>query len=54
MGEASNFILTPMLSEAINQIIKWSPKNIQNYCKFITEESINELKDLGFFIEDEA
>lgn len=54
MGEASNFILTPMLSEAINQIIKWSPKNIQTYCKFITEESINELKDLGCFIEDEA
>lgn len=52
MGESSNFILTPMLSEAINQLLKWSPAAIQEYCKSITEESILRLQQNGYFVED--
>ncbi len=54
VGESSNFILTPMLSEGINQLLKWTPEKIQAYCKSISEEAINDLKELGCFIEDES
>ena len=54
MGEVSNFNLIPMLSESINQILKWAPENIQEYCKSITEEAIETLKSLGCYIEDES
>jgi len=53
VGEASNFILTPMLSESINQLIKWEPTAIQEYCKSITKEAIENLIALGCFIEKE-
>lgn len=54
MGESSNFILTPMLSEGIRQLNEWSPKAIQEYCKIISERPIQQLKALGYFIEEEA
>jgi len=33
VGEHSNFILVPMMLEAINQINAWGVENIQQYCK---------------------
>jgi selenocysteine lyase/cysteine desulfurase len=53
MGESTNFILTPMLSEGIRQLIEWSPQAIQDYCKRISEKPIQQLKNLGYFVEDE-
>ncbi|KAA1247721.1 aminotransferase class V-fold PLP-dependent enzyme [Aquimarina sp. RZ0] len=52
VGESSNFVLTPMMIKAIEQLIEWQPKNIQNYCEQISKEMINKLRDLGYFIED--
>lgn len=52
MGESSNFILTPMLSEAIRQILEWTPNAIQQYCKRITETPLKQLQERGYFIED--
>lgn len=51
VGESSNFILVPMLSEAIKQLIEWSPEAIQTYCKSITAAAIGRLQQLGCFIE---
>lgn len=53
MGEFSNFVFTPMLTAAIEQILEWNPKNIQNYCQLISAKAIKELQDLGCYIEDE-
>ena len=53
VGEMSNFALTPMLQKSIAQLNEWQPKNIQTYCKSISENAIAELKNLGCFIEDE-
>jgi selenocysteine lyase/cysteine desulfurase len=53
VGEMSNFSLTPMLIGAIEQLNKWQPKNIQAYCKDISKKVIDELIDLGCFIEDD-
>lgn len=52
MGESANFILTPMLTEAIRQVNNWGPKNIQEYCKSISHEIQNELLAMGFQIEN--
>ena len=51
MGESSNFILVPMLSEAINQIIEWTPEAIQEYCGDICSGGIQELQANGYFVE---
>ena len=54
VGEHSNFILVPMLLKALEQLNKWKPENVQLYCKSITQNTIDELVELGFWIEDEA
>lgn len=52
VGESSNFILVPMLSRAIEQILSWNPSSIQEYCKSITKEGISLLRAKGCFVED--
>lgn len=52
VGESSNFILTPMLSEAIRQLLEWTPEAIQQYCETISEKPLKRLQEKGFFIED--
>ena len=53
VGERSNFILTPMMTAALKQINQWKPANIQNYCAEITREPIRQLREAGFWVEDE-
>ncbi len=53
MGEHSNFILIPMLHQALKQILKWGPESIQDYCKELTNEPVRELTELGYKIENE-
>lgn len=53
-GESANFILTPMLTEALRQVNEWGPENIQNYCRSIAQEVQSELPQLGFQIESSA
>jgi selenocysteine lyase/cysteine desulfurase len=53
VGEHSNFILVPMMLEALKQINQWKPKAIQAYCKTITEKPLALLRKAGFWIEDE-
>lgn len=52
MGESSNFILTPMLSEAIRQLLEWTPSAVQEYCAYITSDFLPQLLEKGYFIED--
>jgi len=54
MGEYSNFNLVPMLTKSIEQLAEWQPKNIQTYCDSITKNAIDELRNLGCFIEDDS
>lgn len=54
VGESSNFILVPMLTEAISQLIAWNPAHIQAYCENITKKVIPLLRDKGCHIETEA
>ncbi len=53
VGEHSNFILVPMLLEALKQINQWKPRAIQQYTASITKKPIKLLRDAGFWIENE-
>lgn len=53
VGEHSNFILVPMMLKALQQINRWHPNNIQDYCEAITKEALLELQDHGYFVEDQ-
>lgn len=53
VGESSNFALLPMLIEAIDQLLKWTPQNIQEYTHHISINAIQKLRSFGFYIEEE-
>ncbi len=51
VGESSNFALVPMFIKSLQQIIKWGPENIQDYCEKISKGAVEELRSMGCFIE---
>ena len=53
VGESGNFIYVKMQIAALKQIIEWTPKAIQEYCKDISAEAVKELRKLGCKIEDD-
>ena len=52
VGECGNFIYVKMQIEALKQVIAWTPKAIQEYCKTISENAVLKLEHLGCKIED--
>jgi len=53
VGEHSNFILVPMMLEALRQINAWTPAAIQAYCKSISKDAINALRENGNWVEQD-
>ena len=53
VGERSNFTLMPMLNEALEMVLKWTPEAIQEYVIALTEPLFAKALDLGYAIEDE-
>ncbi len=53
VGEHSNFILVPMLLNAIKQLNAWQPANIQEYTRELMLDAINEIQELGYVLESE-
>lgn len=53
MGEQTNFILLPMLSAAVRQLLEWGIDTVQQHCKDLTTEPIGVLQRLGFIIDNE-
>ncbi len=54
VGESSNFILIPMLAEALKQVNAWGAASIQEYCSAITASPLQEIEDKGYFIEHQS
>ena len=54
VGEHSNFILVPMMLEALKQINRWQPENIQKYCQKISKPFIDQLRSAGYWVEEES
>ena len=53
VGEHATFIHIKMQTAALQQVIEWSPKAIQEYCTEITKDLVSELRSIGCFIENE-
>ncbi|MCB9251963.1 MAG: aminotransferase class V-fold PLP-dependent enzyme [Flavobacteriales bacterium] len=53
VGETSNFILMPLLSESLKQIEKWRPENIQDYCHNLIKPLKEYLNEIGSELESE-
>ena len=53
MGQSGNFIYVQMQIAALKQLLEWDPSLIQEYCKEITSDFVEELRGLGFFIEND-
>lgn len=54
VGERSNFILAPMLLEALRLLEAWKPERIQAYTRQLTKEVWEEVQALGYEVEEEA
>jgi len=54
VGESGNFIYVKMQIAALKQLIEWTPKAIQHYCKSISATAVTELKKLGCIIENDV
>jgi selenocysteine lyase/cysteine desulfurase len=52
-GERSNFILNPMFEAALEQLLEWQPARIENYCRELTAELFDQVRALGYSVEDE-
>lgn len=50
VGEHSNFILTPMMEVAFQQLNAWGVDRIQAYCKTLNAPFLAELESLGYTI----
>ncbi len=53
VGECANFIMIPMLTAAIKQILNWGVENIQEYCKEIGSEFRENLRSKNYLVDDE-
>ena len=54
VGQTSNFILIPMLIEALDLILAWEPARILDYCRELLAGLAEELRGRGWAIEDDA
>ncbi len=52
MGEQSNFILSPMLRTAIEQLNTWGVDNIQQYARSINSSAMESLQEMGCLVEN--
>lgn len=51
VGEFSNFILTPMLHAALDQLLDWGPEHIQSYARALSAPLIDYLTHNGYRLE---
>lgn len=54
VGERCNFILLPMAMAALEQLQAWGPARIQAYCRGLVAGIAEAVRELGYWLEDEA
>lgn len=53
VGEASNFVLVPMLQASLDQILAWTPEAIQTYSKALNRPLLDFIERIGGHVEPE-
>ncbi|UII28404.1 aminotransferase class V-fold PLP-dependent enzyme [Fulvivirga maritima] len=51
VGEHSNFILVPMMLQALKLLNQWKPENIQSHCANIIEKPLAKLEGSHFYVD---
>jgi selenocysteine lyase/cysteine desulfurase len=51
VGERSNFILVPMLAEALRHLLAWTPEGVAQACRQLTDAMAEGLAHRGFRVE---
>jgi selenocysteine lyase/cysteine desulfurase len=54
VGEASNFVLAPMLLAALDQVLEWGPEAIEAHGGALGRDLIADLADRGFLVNEES
>jgi selenocysteine lyase/cysteine desulfurase len=54
VGERSNFILLPMLREALGLLLEWRPERIQDYCARLMSEAVPVLTEMGYSVPSQG
>jgi selenocysteine lyase/cysteine desulfurase len=54
VGQSSNFILTPMIAAALDQLLEWEVETIAAYCAHLTRRISAEAREMGFETIDEG
>lgn len=53
VGGRSNFVLMPMVIAALDQLLKWEPGRIAEYCRHITRDLFEPVAERGFQADGE-
>lgn len=54
VGERSNFIIVPMLTAAVQQLLNWGVSNIETYCRRLTDMVTDSLLGTPYRITEKA
>ncbi len=52
VGERSNFVLLPMLAAALELVLEWTVPAIQDYCRQLTADLTEALRERGHWVEE--
>ncbi|NNF86705.1 MAG: aminotransferase class V-fold PLP-dependent enzyme [Winogradskyella sp.] len=52
VGENGSFIYVKMQLAALNEVLKYNPKDIQDYCRSISEKAIHKFREMGCSVFD--
>jgi selenocysteine lyase/cysteine desulfurase len=53
-AERSNFVRAPIAQASLELLLEWEPRRIQDYCRSLMHDFLEEAARLGFVVEDEA
>ena len=53
VGERSNFTLLPMLAAALELVLQWTVPAIQDYCRNVSTEVTQTLRERGYWVEED-
>ncbi|MFO7845003.1 MAG: aminotransferase class V-fold PLP-dependent enzyme [Balneolaceae bacterium] len=53
VGQRSNFITLPMMREALEQVLSWTPEAIQEYTAALSNPLIKDLVEAGYRVEED-
>jgi selenocysteine lyase/cysteine desulfurase len=54
VAERSNFFLAPIAQASLELLLEWEPRRIQDYCRSLMHDFLEEAARLGYVVEDEA